>query len=702
VLKKPWKRMRASIGHHDDADRDARIRTFAEALDRSKLGHEAGAWLKLRVELAEAQLRKLKQGEPPPSWKQRVSGVLTRSGPIALSAGTALVVLAMVVLAVGAVAKAALERAVIVEALSVPQSLAERGVTGQVAASELLDRMLFMQHSGILVSHGKMEVVPPGTPVKVEISTATITLDEVFVYLRNWLGHDTFVSGELIDLSEPSSKPATNIAQRNAAKYELVARVGTSACTAAGSNLDFIYNDVAGCVLWSVDPFHYATFLAHQSGGKVMPCSALPQYPGVVAKTNICRAVTIFGTIVENEGGTNDRGSFFVRAAAILEKVVGQNPSTDDAPNSLATIGHLIQQGRFVCTPHKACTRPDLKDALGYEEQALQLSPDNILALGTKLEIESNLGYAENALSDNVHLVNLYESGAASDIDPIVASRYQAAYEAGLDELRYDYGSALPKRKWLVDHAPPAELLQRRADYNEDVANEYIVIPVASTDARAPQTISMPDCLPQGNSDLTPIGAEQAADCFLQAGDYADALSTIAPTPADCYDCVLERNVIRRAQARAVNNDREWHRELIAQAVWWSEKARVLAPDLPGGWFDTGKNRMEAGDWRGAVAAFAAAHDRAPHNADILEYWGVALLEGLHDPDQAIRKFVEAANYAPRWGQLRMKWGEALAATRAYDDAWAKYREAGGLALAKSEQAELNDSINKLRATGHK
>ena len=51
---------------------------------------------------------------------------------------------------------------------------------------------------------------------------------------------------------------------------------------------------------------------------------------------------------------------------------------------------------------------------------------------------------------------------------------------------------------------------------------------------------------------------------------------------------------------------------------------------------------------------------KSPHFADPLEGWGEALM-AKNQSHLALAKFAEAEKYAPNWGRLHLKWGEALA-----------------------------------------
>jgi len=71
-----------------------------------------------------------------------------------------------------------------------------------------------------------------------------------------------------------------------------------------------------------------------------------------------------------------------------------------------------------------------------------------------------------------------------------------------------------------------------------------------------------------------------------------------------------------------------------------------------------------------------------------LEGWGEALM-AKNRSDQALAKFAQANKYAPNWGRLHMKWGEALAFSGKPADAKAQFARAAALDLTPSEKAEL-------------
>ena len=98
---------------------------------------------------------------------------------------------------------------------------------------------------------------------------------------------------------------------------------------------------------------------------------------------------------------------------------------------------------------------------------------------------------------------------------------------------------------------------------------------------------------------------------------------------------------------------------------------------------------QSAGAGTSAIIHLAAAHALGPRFADPLEVWGEALMR-KGDVAGATRKFEEAARYAPRWGRLHLRWGEALGGSGAAADARTHWRAAATIDLSAAERAALS------------
>ena len=165
-------------------------------------------------------------------------------------------------------------------------------------------------------------------------------------------------------------------------------------------------------------------------------------------------------------------------------------------------------------------------------------------------------------------------------------------------------------------------------------------------------------------------------------GDFAAAERAIAPTPGDCYPCL-----IARARIAGLAGQR-------ARAAYWFAKADAAGPSLPFASEAEGRALLDRGQSDQAIAEFTVANRRGPHFADPLEGWGEALV-AENRSRQALAKFEEAEKYAPNWGRLHLKWGEALVYAGKSADAKAQFARAAALDLTPAEKSEL------AKASGH-
>jgi len=97
---------------------------------------------------------------------------------------------------------------------------------------------------------------------------------------------------------------------------------------------------------------------------------------------------------------------------------------------------------------------------------------------------------------------------------------------------------------------------------------------------------------------------------------------------------------------------------------------------------------LERGKLDEAIEKFTIASRKGPKFADPLEMWGEALM-AKNQSHLALAKFAEAEKYAPSWGRLHLKWGEALGYVGRKDEARAQYHAASTLDLSVADKAEL-------------
>jgi hypothetical protein len=142
---------------------------------------------------------------------------------------------------------AAHSRGLLIEPFSVPPDMVSRGLTGEVVAAQLLDKLAILgtsESSRSTQSYANNW----GNDIKVEIPETGVSISELERFLRGWLGHDTRISGEVY-------RTATGIA--------VTARAGANGATFTGAegDLDALVQKSAEHVFESTQPYRYANYL---------------------------------------------------------------------------------------------------------------------------------------------------------------------------------------------------------------------------------------------------------------------------------------------------------------------------------------------------------------------------------------------------------------------------------------------------------
>jgi len=174
-------------------------------------------------------------------WEKRLG--------IALRLATLFVGLVVAVALGAMVWDAANSKGLIIEPFSVPGEMAGRGLNGQVIASQMIDKLTAM------TAHESSRAVQSyannwGENIKVEIPETGVSIGELRNFLREWLGHDIRISGEVF---------------RTATGISVTARAGGGDAGASFSgteaDLDAMLQKAAEHVYEITQPYRYANYL---------------------------------------------------------------------------------------------------------------------------------------------------------------------------------------------------------------------------------------------------------------------------------------------------------------------------------------------------------------------------------------------------------------------------------------------------------
>ena len=108
-----------------------------------------------------------------------------------------LVALAILLAFVWMAARARADRGLVIEALSVPPDLAQRGLTGEAVAAELADKLGAIDQVAQSFRSPETMKVNWGDDIKIVIPSTGVSIGELDTFLRRQLGGQTIIGGSI-------------------------------------------------------------------------------------------------------------------------------------------------------------------------------------------------------------------------------------------------------------------------------------------------------------------------------------------------------------------------------------------------------------------------------------------------------------------------------------------------------------------------
>ena len=541
---------------------------------------------------------------------------------------------AAVAIALGAMAWNAHEdHGVSIEAFAVPPDLAQRGITGQVIASQLLDKLALLQAATVTARPASTYANDWGGDIKVEIPETGVSIGELNRYLREWLGSPTRITGEVI---------------HTPAGIAVTARAGALAGqTFAGpeSNLDQLIQQAAGSVYAHTQPYRWAVYLA--STGRRS------------------EAMAAFARIAAS-GAAQDRPWAFAGWSTVLIQAGEPEAAAEKARTALRLDPNLIPASPALLQSE---SNLDHQQAVLVELRRLERVLRSGRAVGISREaIPGMMAGAEGGIASlqRDYLGSVRAWTAASQVDIEGLSGLVLPVNAIGGALMSAHEVRESERLFARIDGPQRPDLALQFRVARAVALDDFADVIAATDGEAAQ-----------NPRLQRLVLPDRATALAHRGRLAEAQALVDRTPLDCDSCLAARGRIAalRGDLQGVN-------------AWFARAASGSAL-LPFAYWDWGRALLSLGRPDDAIAKFAQAQRLGPHFADPLELWGEALMRKA-DFSSAVAKFAEADKYAPRWGKNHLRWGEALMLSGRHAEARRQYEIANGLDLSKPDRAALD------------
>lgn len=528
---------------------------------------------------------------------------------------------------------------VILDPFTVPPALAAEGVSGQVVAGQVLDELARLRAETVAPGEDRDYGDDWGRSIKLAIPTTGVSLGDLQDALRQWLGHETHISGEVY-------RTPAGLALR----ARIPGRPGLKVDGAADA-LEASAQTLARQIYRDTQPLRYAFWLIDHDD----PAGA----------ERIAQPIAIGGASPDE------------RATAYYMLSRARNRAGDAAgAAALAQEGLRIAPGRSGLWRNLAV----YEDNQGHWENSIRAYRKQIEVLPGDRTVsrewrDTSIARAQLAGA----LLDFQEAGRqyrAAESVPTVAlfegvslDRNTAQTMARLHDIagaraRLDHPRFAPTWQAKTNEI---QLLQGRV-FAALLAEDWpSVLALAPSYLAASERFSGRPS--EGNVAI--IGLARAA-----TGDRLGAAELLDTLAAD-------RDPVMMIKGRALIALGD-----VAGADQLFARVAARAPSVGFGPFWRGRWRVEQGQPVAALPFLAEAKRRAPRWADPLKYEGDALA-ALGRWSEAQAAYAKAEPFAPKWGALHLKWGEALAKLGKADEARVKWRSAAALDLTATERAEL-------------
>jgi len=529
----------------------------------------------------------------------------------------------------------------LIQPFSVPPDLASRGLTGQVVATKVLDDLVKMDaQTSSQRAPASYANSWAANDIKVEIPETGMSLAELDGFLRERLGHDTRLSGEVVRVPGGLSITARTPVE------------STQSISGADADIDGLIQQLAESIFRITQSYRYGIFLSRY--GRNPESEAL------------FRGLALNGPLSERPWSyVGWQNAISVRTHEAPRPL--QVRSVTLAPDLVLGWENLSHFDDNHSRPEIAIEDEKKVLSLLSGKGANMVRADAVLFVQESMQgaIDRQTGDFQNAQRLISHVLE-FQAGRLGGTAPSsgdVAINQSGMHDVTAARLTMDGPVQGGTSPFMVTR----QIWQARLIVAEEVEDWPGVVTLAS---RLPPGDSL--ALPSIQATMLPHLALAEA----KLGRFSAAQIHIGATPADCYDCLIARAQVAELQGQA------------ARADFWFARAATEAPSIPFAYVRWGQALLRRGKTDDAIAQFRTANQKGPRFADPLEGWGEALM-AKNQSHLALAEFAEAEKHAPNWGRLHLKWGEALVYAGKRHEAMAHFARAAQIDLTPSEKSEL-------------
>lgn len=520
-------------------------------------------------------------------------------GVLAITAAAVLVLIGVMLV------QASRTDALVVQSFRVPPSMAARGLTGEVVATQLLDKLAEMQEQSESTRAASSYANNWENDLKIDIPNTGATAEQVWRLLRGWLGKETRISGEVIET-------ANGLA--------LTARVGSQPgrrFVNKQGDLDALVTQGADLIYSQTQPYRHSVFLSRTPERQAERDAALQRLTSHESPIERKWAYNGLSVSLRRQGD-------FRRSIAMAEKALAIDPEMIPAIGNLGSARGLLGHDQEMVDLFSR--NMQMKPGKEYDPRIVAANycdqqADIARVIRDPVEAEKAADCLEAAgVSMSVGVPSIRYAAALLRGDPRLALAHRATAEGSFTPDMARAASLFARLEGEMMRGPSPRLMATLGQYQEAEA-KFAREPFHAASAKV---ISVP--------------IQARALAMLGRTDEAEAL--IGRTPRDCYDCVRTRGLVAEAAG-----DRP------AAQRWYLAAAR-LGPRLPAAFADWGRLLAGAGRYRTAEVKLREAVRLAPNWADPLKTWG-DMLAAQGKRDAARAKYDAAFKLAPKWAELR-------------------------------------------------